>query len=347
MLAPYRIQCMLLCGALAAAVGCRSTKPGTHVELVDKGGEKVYVAGAAGPGVSKTVACQTAVSRSVRAIALRFAQEHEDEAEDIAEAVGASDGAVFMQRFAKDSAFNGAVQDVQFDPANHLCMATVRWTPPVFVKDAVAKYAQSLKEKELAGKTSATEPNKESSSAAEPPREALPPTSTSPASPAPETAGDPPPPPPVAVAPQAPPQATAPACRSQRSKLGRVMMSGKGAVKDFNECMRRTDNDETICHRYKLYVEEAAEKEEAAAAGLAECINASLGANIRVALGRELAGHSAVAIETKVDGTVVLWTFSPADSTSYAVEITATGELAAKTPLAANQVQWVRSKLAL
>ena len=29
---------------------------------------------------------------------------------------------------------NSAVQNVKFDPIEHLCMAQVNWTPPVFIK---------------------------------------------------------------------------------------------------------------------------------------------------------------------------------------------------------------------
>ena len=64
----------LICLAFVGAVGCIHTKPGTHVELVDQDGGKLYVAGAAAPGVSQSIACRAAVSRAAAAVAHRFAQ---------------------------------------------------------------------------------------------------------------------------------------------------------------------------------------------------------------------------------------------------------------------------------
>src|SRR5262245_4624400 len=125
--------------SLAAVVlaSCAGTGPGTHVEIVEKSGQKVYVSGAAAPGINKGIACEGAVGRSVAAIAKKFAMEEEDIAEDVADLVGVDDGTVFLERYAKDEALDGALQDVSFDPVEHLCMATVSWTPPVFIKEAI------------------------------------------------------------------------------------------------------------------------------------------------------------------------------------------------------------------
>ncbi|MEM6531464.1 MAG: hypothetical protein AAF654_02510 [Myxococcota bacterium] len=229
----------ILVGALCVA--CRSTLPATDVQLIEKGGQTVYFAGAAAPGMGKTVACEKAINRSVRAIALRFAQEHDDEADDIAEAVGASDGEVFMQRFAKDSALNGAVDNVDYDPRDHLCKATVRWTPPVFLKEAVMKYAEQMKQAELSGETSATAPVRKAAPAAPKSDDA----SAAPAE---------------------------PACQSYRSALARAKRSASNAAEDFDECVRRTDGDEEGCIRYKLKTEDAERDQRKAQSALDACV---------------------------------------------------------------------------
>ena len=45
------------------------------------------------------------------------------------------------------------------------------------------------------------------------------------------------------------------------------------AQDEFDECMRRTSNDDTICHRYKLYLEEAKGKEASRDRNLANCLS--------------------------------------------------------------------------
>ena len=71
-------------GILMLLVGCIHTKAGTHVELVEQDGVNVYVSGAAGPGISRTIACRNAIQRAAAAIGHRFAQEHDG--------IGGSDG---------------------------------------------------------------------------------------------------------------------------------------------------------------------------------------------------------------------------------------------------------------
>ena len=325
---------ILLAPALVVG-GCRHTQPGTHVEMVEKGGQNVYVAGAAAPGTNKSIACRGAVARAVAAISLRFAQEHSDEADAVAEAVGASDGQVFMERYAKDDALSAAVQDLEFDPGQHLCMATVRWTPPIFVKDAVLKYAEKLKQEEMGGGASAS---------VAPPAAGQPATSTAPTAPAA------PPPAAVSVAPPAPapaPAAAAPACARAKTELARVLKDNQRSIDQLEECLRRTQNDATICHRYQLYVDEAREKEAAAGGALADCLNAGLSTTIRMSLSKNLPGHAAVSVETRGDGTLVLWTFSPVDQTAFAYEMAPDGAAAGRSALAANQVTWVKQQLGL
>jgi hypothetical protein len=284
------------------------------------------------------MACTAAVQRAVAAIALRFAQEHDDVGDDVAEALGASDGEPFLQRYAKHEAETGAVQDVQFDPVEHLCMATVRWKPPLFIEEAVLKYAARLKEQETQGPETA-------SKRAAPP--AAPATAAPPAAPAAA------PPSAASVAPAAssaapaPARPAAPQCKRPRRKLDKALAGGRRALADYEECSRRTDGDDTICHRYKLYVEEAQRKERSAGEGLCDCLNQHLSTAHRQALHQSLRGHAAVAVETRADGTLILWTFSPVHKTAFAFEVSPSGEAAGQTPLAANQVQWVRGQLGL
>ena len=133
----------------AALTGCIHTKAGTHVEILDQDGKRLYVAGAAGPGVSQSIACKNAVQRAAAAVAHRFAQEEDGIGDDVAKAMGTSDGAPFLYGYANHTVMHSTVQDVTFDPGQSLCMATVRWQPPVFLKDAILKFAQGMKQREL------------------------------------------------------------------------------------------------------------------------------------------------------------------------------------------------------
>lgn len=111
--------------------------------------------------------------------------------------------------------------------------------------------------------------------------------------------------------------------------------------------MGKTDNDVTICNRYKLYVDKAVKDEGTAGQGLVDCLNAGLSTKIRLALTQNIPGHAAVSVETRGNGTLILWTFSPVDQTAFAFEMTSAGAMGGRTPLAANQVQWVREQLGL
>ena len=128
-----RHHAILSLSLATALVGCSHAAPGTHVEIVDRDGNITYVAGAAGIGVNKSLACEQAVGRSVSALAIKFTDKNDGIAEEVAKAVGVEDGRVFMQLYAKATALDAAVQDVQFDPTAHQCMAVIRWTPPIFV----------------------------------------------------------------------------------------------------------------------------------------------------------------------------------------------------------------------
>ncbi len=323
------------------ATACRTTTPGTHVEVVDKGGQAVYVSGAAGPGINKSLACGAAVSRAVGAIALRFAQDNDNVADDVAKAVGVENGEVFLQKYAKETALTAAVQDVQFDPAGHLCMATVRWTPPVFVKEAVLKYAEELKAAELGAKPAALAP------AAAPAPTPAPAPAPAPPPPAVSVA----PPPAVTAAPPAAAGPSVPACKDERAALKKTRKASDTALNDLNECNRRTQAiggkpDNTMCHRYTLYVEGAKTKDTEASDKLAQCLNGAHSTALREVLGRDAKGHAALAMETREDGTLIMWTFSPAEETAFALEVN-DGTVATRSPLAANQVQWLRQRLGL
>lgn len=353
---PWRVILTLL-----TVAGCAGTKPGTHVELVDQDGRDVYVAGAVAPGVNQSLACSAAVSRAVQAIGDKFAAENDDLGDDIAEAMGARDGEVFLQRYAKDSALDAAVQDVKFNPTEHMCMATIRWTPDVFIKEQVLKHAQAMKARELGQAPGADaavapaqvvpQPATVAPVASPPP----PPVSVAPAVAAPAQAGAPPaavvvapPTAPVQPAPVGPaPVAAVPACAAEKKSLAKTTAASTKALADFEDCMSRTKRDETICHRYKLYVDEAAQKERAAATPLVACLNQGLSTPTRRVLGAELAGHAAVPVENRADGTLILWTYAPLDKTAFALEVGPDGASRSRSALAANQVQWVRQQLGL
>ena len=206
---------------LGLATACRTTRPGTHVELVDTDGAPTYVSGAAAAGPNKGMACTAAIGRSVAAIALRFAQENDDVGDDVADAVGAGDGEVFLQRYAKAAAEEAAVQDLAFDPVEHVCMATVRWRPPVFLKDALLKFAQNIKTAETAGPAAVGAQGGDPAAATGSPSPSASPV-------APST----PPPAPISVAPAAVAAPSVPACPAERTKMSKVLASSQGALDD-------------------------------------------------------------------------------------------------------------------
>ena len=244
-----RISALWLLVAVSGFVGCRHTLPGTHVEVVDKGGEKVYHSGAANVGHNRLTACGGAHKRVVAAIALRFAQENDDLADDVADAVGVSDGEVFLQKYAKSEARTIGARDEEFDPIEHVCMVTVTWKAPIFVKEAITEFAEKIKRAELGGSPDA-------------PPAAPAPASTAPAAPAP-----------VSTAPDASPApATADPCADERAGLKKARQASLAAQDKLDECMRRTSDDETICHRYKLYLEQAESKKSSRDRRLADCL---------------------------------------------------------------------------
>jgi hypothetical protein len=313
-----------------------------------------------------------AVSRAVTALAEKYADDHGDLADDVGEAVGA-DGKPFVYRYARDSALDGAVQDVQFDPVEHVCMAVVRWRPPSFAKDAVVKFAEQVKRAELGQSTPASSaqgggatqaPAAASAPAAVPSQGSPPPPAyvaqaPAPAATSPAPGPAPPPSPGASPAPSSAPASAAPtaaaapaapsppSCTSERKGVEHALASGRRAEADFTECLRRTSNDAKVCVRYKMYVDEATKKQAAAGAGLGRCLNKGLSTKLRQALDASRPGHAARPIETRPDGTLVLWTLSPVDDTAFALEVGPDGRAAGKTPLAANQVQWLRQQLGL
>lgn len=319
-------------------------KPGTYVEVVNTGAERAYVAGAAGPGMSYGTACEAALMRASSALAKKFAEENDDLADDIAEAVGATDGEAFLHKYAEAEAKNATVLGKDFDPIDHICMATLRWTPPLFVKDAVLAYAQRVKEREL-GKINP---------APKGPEQAAPVAAASPApqTPAPVAAQTPPPapivaPPPASPAPTAPPKPAAPKCeKEQRAFLAQTASSFK-VEQDLSECMRRTKDDATVCHRYKLYVDKSRAQDAEVANDLAGCKNGGLAPRLRQSVAKALPGAAAVALETRGDGTVLVWAYRLLDGTGVAVEVSASGGVGPQAPLAENQIDWVREQLGL
>ena len=144
--------------ALVVALGCGHTRNATYVQLREEGGANTYVAGAAGSGLSQSLACHEAVTRAVEALAEKFADENQDTGKELKKDLGVEDGRPLLYRYARGAAIDAAVQDVSFDPIEHLCMATIRWRPPVFVRDAVVAYAAKLRESENAAGSPAAVP---------------------------------------------------------------------------------------------------------------------------------------------------------------------------------------------
>lgn len=327
----------LVClGVTLLVGGCRHSRPGTHVEIIERGGQKTYYAGAAAQGLSKGDSCRAAVRRSVNAIALRFAQDHDDLADDIADALGASDGAVFLQRYAKNKALSASVKKLDFRPTEHYCTATVHWVPPVFVKDAVTKFAQEIRAAELAG----------TPAVAGSPTGGRAPSTVRPASQSP-TAMPTAPPAAVSVAPPVKAITPASVCRRQAKALAGVKRRSERPIEQLRRCLEKTDDDRGICHGYVLRAEEAGKKELEAGSSYSDCLNRGLSTAARGALVQVLTGHAAVAVENRGNGSLILWTYSPADQTAYVLEVDSSGMGSKRGPLAANQIQWVRSQLGL
>lgn len=340
-----------------AGFACGHTRPATYVELLEQGGAPLYVAGAAGSGLNQSLACNMAVGRAVTALAEKFA-DNDDLEEEVAEALDVDDAKAFLFRYARDAALGAAVQDVQFDPVEHLCMATIRWQPPAFPKEAVLKLAEQIRRAEAGGPPPTNAPAAAVSSPAPVPASPSapatpPPPAVSVAPPAPAAPSVPPPAPGSVVAGSpattAPPPAmpAPPACVEARRALEKALAEARGTTDKLAECLRRTGNDEQVCVRYKMQVGEAATKQEGRGRALASCLNGGLGATLRAAVEAALPGHAARPIETRPDGNLLLWTVSPVASTAYALEIGPDGREIAKAPLAANQVQWLRQQLGL
>ncbi len=324
---------------LVASGACRSTTPGTAVEVTTQGGEKVYVAGAVGQGINEDVACRMAVQRSVNSMAEEFAHENDDIGDDVADAVGVKDGKAFLIRFAKHDAQGADIINKKFNPAAHRCDIALRWKPPIFVMEAVQQYAEALKAGELAKTPSAPEV---AAASAAPAASAA---SGSPA--APST----PPPAPSSVAPAARAASAAPTassyCAGERRALVKSLEGADEAIEDFAECKRRTDGDETICHRYKLHVEDAKKDQVSAGTRFASCLNQGLPADLRTVLRDVAPTHGATVVENLDDGTWVVWAYSPVDKTGYVFQVSQGGTIKDKQALASNQIQWTREKLGL
>jgi len=352
-------------------VACAHSRPGTYVQVDEDGGVKILRSGAYGVGQNKQLACGGAVSRAVTALAERYADDNSDLADDVAKAVGTDNGKQFVTRYARDSALEAAVQDVEFDPVEHRCMVTVRWRPPAFAKDAVIKFAEQVKKAELGGAPAqpaapaapaATAPAPVASAPAAPPPPPVyvaqpPPAAPAPApppaaAPAPAPVASAPVAPVAAPAPAAPAPAVAaapapPACTRERKALTHALSSGRKLDADYAECMRRTNNDAKVCVRYKMWVDEGQKKQAAAGADLCACLNAGLASKLRNALTGALPGHAARPVETRPDGSVVLWTVSPVDEAAFALDVGTDGRAGQRVPLAANQVQWLKQQLGL
>jgi len=219
------------------ATSCIHTKAGSYVEMVEQDGGLVYVAGAAGEGVGKTQACRAAVRRAAAAVSHRFAQEQDDVGEEVAESLGLSDGTPLLYHYANESVVNGSVQDLSYDPGKHYCLATVRWKPPLFLKQAVEKSAVALKAKEALNSVSRSQGNGNGSGGLE-----------------------------VKLRTQGK------GCASLEQKLAtrRAELSKQSGF--FRDCLRRTDGDESICFAYRERFDASQRRTIQAEGILANCL---------------------------------------------------------------------------
>lgn len=234
----------------AAVFGCGHTRTATHVEILDEGGDNTYVSGAAGSGLNQSLACRQAVTRAVDALADRFTRENSGVGKAVSSEMGLNEGAPLLHRYARVEALSAAIQDVHYDPLEHLCLATVRWRPPVFIKDAVLAFANEVRRQELAA---------ESEPAMTGARPGVAATTTVPEAPVPTPS-----------APQAPA-----ACSGERRVLDVTRAASREPQSRFDECLRRTNNDEQVCYRYKTYADQARKKEQDATVALDACLRKS------------------------------------------------------------------------
>jgi len=228
----FHILVMVTC---VLATACRHTKPGTHVEVINKDGSRIYMAGAVAPGVSQSQACPNAIKRAVAAAALRFTQDFSEIGDELADELGASDGEPLLNRYAKAQLMDASVQDIDFEPMNHRCMATVRWKAPLFLQDALRDFSKGLK----SAATNASSATAQNGPAA---------TRT----------------PAAAAAPVEP-------CAKFQRKLEASIEHENHSGEQLDECLRRTDGDKNICHRYQLKAEKGAAQRQRASDNLKKC----------------------------------------------------------------------------
>ena len=257
----FRILLRILCiwFGVNFSMGCTHTKDGTHVELIEMDGREAYVAGAVGIGKNKTLACRLAIQRAAKAVSHHFAQEHDDLGDELADELGAEDRASFLYGYVNKQIMDMPVQDISYDLSNQSCFATVRWRPPVFLKDALKKYATTLKEKETASESTTvevTEPVKVVHEIEESNPNPLAATLPSGESSAPATAA-----------------AAVVACGREKAQLKGVNKVLGEKEANFNECKRRTNGDEEACYRYGLYVKKAEIAKDQALTDLQRCLD--------------------------------------------------------------------------
>jgi hypothetical protein len=234
--------------ALVLGTSCTHTKEGTHVEMISMDGRDAYVAGAAGMGLSKSVACRQAIGRAARAVAHRFAQEHDDLGEEVAEELGAGEGAPFLYGYVNQQIVAAPVQDISYDHSDHSCLATVRWQPPVFLKEALMAYGRALKEQETAPAAAAED------------GEHSPETVSDGAAASGGKAGD-------DLVVKTPPAV----CQKEKAALATAEATRSEKLEAYQECKRRTGGDREVCHRYGLWVEKTTLSVETATRNWTAC----------------------------------------------------------------------------
>ncbi len=231
--------------ALVLGTSCTHTKEGTHVEMISMDGRDAYVAGAAGVGLSKSVACRQAISRAARAVAHRFAQEQKDLGEEVADELGAGEGAPFLYGYVNQQVVEAPVQEVSYDNSEHSCLATVRRQPPEFLKEALMTYGRALKEQETDSAAGEERPKEGVSGGAEVPRGQV----------EDEQGGKPSP----------------RVCEKEKAALAKAETALSEKIAAYEECKRRTGGDREVCHRYGLWVEKMTVTAKTASRNWAAC----------------------------------------------------------------------------
>ena len=135
----------LMLAAMSLGVGCYTSLPGTHVEVIERDGRTAYVVGAIGMGTNRGLACRAAVSNGVAEAARKFAHERDDLVEIAEDSVDVDDGRPLVDAYARSLLADARVRDEMFNPIEHTCWVTVDFLAPMMARDGFRDFLTSLK----------------------------------------------------------------------------------------------------------------------------------------------------------------------------------------------------------